>query len=96
MQDGNIAMNITYFPPQGFSRFQYIHYISLQKADGRVYLVFWHEISNCDTSSAPCREIFPPVYPITVQILNSTYANFTTSGKFLNVPGLQSRKIVQF
>lgn len=46
------------FPP-GYSRLRDIHHLLLQKTDGELLLLLWHEIANDDISTRPPREIAP-------------------------------------
>jgi len=45
------------------ARWDYVHHILLQKSDGDFYFLFWHEVSNEDTSVVPHRQITHPNIP---------------------------------
>jgi len=66
---GSLNYKLTFKPPAGYERTQYVHHLLLQKRDGSFYLVLWHEISNGDINSTPTREIQPPVIPTTLQLI---------------------------
>jgi len=57
---------LTFNPPRGYERTEYVHDLLLQKRNGDFYLVLWHEISNGDTSGDRFREINPPAMPTTI------------------------------
>ena len=60
---GSLKYTLSFKPPAGYERTQYLHHLLLQKRDRSFYLVLWHEISNGDTTSTPAREIKPPAMP---------------------------------
>ncbi len=45
-----------------------MHHLLLQKSDGTIYLVLWHEISLGDTSATPVREVYPPPMPSSISL----------------------------
>lgn len=63
---GALDYKLSFKPPRGYNRTEYIHDLLLQKRNGDFYLVLWHEISNGDTSGKRFREINPPAMPTTV------------------------------
>jgi len=65
---GSLNYKLSFKPPAGYDRTQYLHHLLLQKRDGSFYLVLWHEVSDGDISSTPTREIKPPAMPTTLQL----------------------------
>jgi hypothetical protein len=56
-----------------FNRTDYVHHLLLEKPNGTLLLLLWHEITDEDTSVHPHRQIYPPRMP-TVLTLPPNYA----------------------
>jgi hypothetical protein len=58
-----IGLNITAVAVGAFNRTDYVHHLLLEKPNGTLLLLLWHEISDEDTSTHPHRQIYPPRMP---------------------------------
>ncbi len=95
---GSLNYTLTFKPPAGYDRTEYVHHLLLQKRDRSFYLVVWHEISNGDISSTPVREIKPPVMPTKLRlktpISSARVYSLDDSGNMSSVPATISNKTI--
>lgn len=58
--------SVTVTPPAGYNRTDLVRHMLMQKKDGTMYLVLWHEISGADISVTPVKELTHPNIPVRV------------------------------
>ena len=67
----SLNFTLTISPVGSYNRTDYVHHLLLQKPNGTLLLLIWHEISGEDTSVRPYRQVYPPQMPGVLDIFSS-------------------------
>jgi hypothetical protein len=70
---GSLDFSLNVSAVGSWDRTDYVHHLLLQKPDGLLLLLLWHEISDEDTKTQPHRQIYPPRMPTVLSLPPDRY-----------------------